>query len=203
MRNRRFVWIGQTLTFVLLAAVSARSGDSRAKVVAPGTLQLQVPFEAAWKAAVEVLEENGWTIADQDRAKGIIVTAEREYISGPLTRSQLEKVAELRPLPDGDWMRGRLRYEITLQLIGARETQLAVSANFRGQARSFFGEEKWYPLRSRGVKEAEFLLRFGRHLFGSSFELDSSAWDWLQVKPPTLPAEGRDPRPHTATPEKP
>ncbi|GAB4240664.1 MAG: hypothetical protein Kow00109_15850 [Acidobacteriota bacterium] len=172
-------------------------------MVAPGTLQLQVPFEAAWQGIQEVLEENGWTIAEQDRTKGTIVTAEREYISGPLTRSQLEKVAELRPLADGDWLEGRLRYEITVQLIAARETQLAVSADFRALARSFFGEEKWYPLRSRGVKEAELLLRLGRRLFGDSFELDPSSWDWLQVKPPTLPAEGRDPRPHTSTPEKP
>jgi hypothetical protein len=204
--NHRVNHILAAALAILTTAAGPAAGfasPSSAKRLAPGMFRLEIPFETAWSAMLDLLREEGWNIEKEDHTAGEILTAYKEYISGSMTETQLAKVAEVRPLGDGDWIRADLRYDIQIQLVEPRVTLVTIQAGFRALSRSFLGEQKWHSLPSLGKKEAELLFRLGRRLFGDRFELEGSAWDWLQIEPPAVPPEGRTNQPRTTSPQKP
>lgn len=138
----------------------------------PPPLKVHVPFQAAWETMLELLQQKGFTIAHQDRARGTLRTEFAEYISGPLTEGHLSKIGERPKLVDGDWVRVRYEYEIRVELLRERETWVTVYANIQALKRDFLGTEAWADIQTNGNLEERLLLEFGRSLFGPTFSLE-------------------------------
>ena len=107
--GRKLVW-WTSLTFLALAATQA---GAQKRYEPP--LRLGVPFPAAWKTMLEVLDREEWTLVKQDRGRGEILTGYRDYMSGPLTAGHLDKIGVRPRLPDGEWVRVRYRYDLSGQ----------------------------------------------------------------------------------------
>jgi hypothetical protein len=173
----------------------------------PPPLRVSVPFESAWKTALQTFE----TLAErnrrkvplmkQDRTRGQIQSEFVEYASGTLTASHIAKIGERPRLTDGDWVRVEYQYEVLLELIQERETLTTVSANIKALRRSFLGEEKWVNIVTNGALEEEYLMEFGTALFGDRFRLEKSNRGFWSRDPGYVP--GSEERPKVVGPERP
>jgi hypothetical protein len=156
-----------TLLFVL-----PTEGDLLAqnKLILP-PLRLNLPFEAAWNGILLTLQENEFELLTENRGKGSILSSFREYSSGPLTASHIDKIGETPKLVDGEWVSVKYQYEILVELIAERETVLTVYANIEALKREFLGTEEWITIETFGKLEAQLLTQFGKTLFGQAFDL--------------------------------
>lgn len=173
------------------------------QVYIPPPLRIEIPFEAAWNGMHDVLSERKAEIEREERGRGEIRTKYTEFISGPLTNDYLPKIGETPKLADAYWIKAEYRYEITVQLIEARQTLVYVNTNIRGLRRDFLGKETWVVIPTNGSKEEELLNQFGRRLFGETFSLDTPGPGLWRREPRDAPVglSGRIPR--TTSPERP
>lgn len=169
----------------------------------PPPLKVFIPHQSAWKAMLETVQESTQLkVADQDRAGGRLVTEFRDYISGPLTRSHLEKVGDPPRLADGNWIKARYRYDIRIELIEAKVSIVTVNLELQGFKRDFLGEEAWVDVNSSGRLESDLLTAYGKLLFGSDFALERPKKGFWERDPSYVP----DPQqrvPRIASPERP
>ena len=142
--GRKLVW-WTSLTFLALAAAQA---GAQKRYEPP--LRLGVPFPAAWKTMLEVLDREEWTLVKKDRGRGEIVTGYRDYMSGPLTAGHLDKIGVRPRLPDGEWVRVRYRYDLSVSLIRERQTTVTVDSDIQALKRDFLGREEWVEIDSTG-----------------------------------------------------
>jgi hypothetical protein len=185
MAMSRFRWTILGLCFCALAGpVSAQTAT------APPPLRVRIPFEAAWNGMREVLTERKLAVESEDRGQGRIVTAYREYISGPLTQSYLSKIGQSQWLGGGQWLRAEYQFEVQVQFVEAAETVVAVWANIRALNRDFLGKETWVEVPSNGNREEDLLTDFGKLLFGELFELDRPRKGYWERDPGPLPPTG-------------
>ncbi len=169
----------------------------------PPPLRIQVPFEAAWNAMHDALQARNARIDHENRGRGEIRTEYTEFISGPLTKDYLPKLGETPKLGDAYWVKAEFRYDITVQLIEAKETLVYINTDVRGLKRDFLGKETWVSIPTNGNKEEELLNQFGRRLFGERFTLDTPGPGLWRREPRNTPSDlsGRVPR--TTGPERP
>lgn len=183
------------LILPLLLALSPQGVTQAKDKFIPAPLRMDIPFEAAWDAMLEILEQNGFEILSQDRGQGHILSSFHEYSSGPLTESHISKIGENPELVDGEWIRVRYQYEIFVELITHRETLLRVYANIEALKREFLGREDWIKIETIGKLEEQLLTQFGKSLFGEIFSLPEPKKGFLDQEPVYLPSpEERTPR---------
>jgi len=134
--------------------------------------RMEIPFETAWSTMLELLENNQIRISSENRGQGYIKTRFKEFASGLLTQSHLEKIGMDTDLSDGSYEKVEYQYEIEIRLVSERFTILTVDSNIRALHRNFMGEEKWASIKSNGHRE-EFLLNgFGKLLWGEEWEME-------------------------------
>lgn len=182
--GRKLVW-WTSLTFLALAGTQA---GAQKRYEPP--LRLGVPFPAAWKTMLEVLNREEWTLVKQDRGRGEILTGYRDYMSGPLTAGHLDKIGVRPRLPDGEWVRVRYRYDLSVSLIRERQTTVTVDSDIQALKRDFLGREEWVDIDSTGRVEKQLLTTFGQTLYGAEFSLDKRHKGFLGLPPV---GEGRAP----------
>ncbi len=156
------------------------AGKQEKRFIPP--LRVHSPFEATWEGMLRILKEEGWTVTREARAKGKIRTGPRKYISGPLTDDHMDKIGKRPRLSGAQWKQVNYDYEISIQLVSARETLITVDTNITALKRGFLGEESWVAIPSNGRLEEGLLTRFGQSLFGQTFSLTKSKkglWGWL------------------------
>ena len=195
-------WRRLVLTLSLLLAPASQGAAQAQGQTIPPPLRIYVPFEAAWKAMVEILEQNDLKILRQDRAQGLILSSFREYSSGLLTESHISKIGEKPKLIDGDWLRVRFQYEVFVELIADQETVLTVYANIEALQRQFLGTETWVKIQTIGALEERLLTQFGQLLFGQNFSLQAPKKGFWERDPTYLP-DGEERRPRMPGPERP
>ncbi len=138
----------------------------------PPPLRLHVPFETVWKVTETELEtEQEEPLLLKDRAQGRFMTPFREFSSGLLTESHIEKIGERPKLIDAVWKSVQYQYDVGLTLIDDKQTLLTVDVNIRALKREFLGAESWVNIPSNGRLETDLLNLIGRNLFGQSFSL--------------------------------
>ena len=193
-----------TMLTLLLVAVSLTGGSAAQLPQShlPPPLRVYVPFEGAWNAMIEVLEESRFSEYEADRARGHIVTEYLEYISGPLTEEYLKKIGNPPGLGDAYWVRGEYQLEIIVELVEERETLVTVYANVRGLKRGFLGEETMVPIPTNGTREEELMRAFGKRIFGANFELDNPRRGFWERDPEYVP-DMLERIPRIAGPERP
>ena len=168
----------------------------------PPPLKVEVSFDRAWDAISETLDEVDLEIVHQNRGKGAVVTNFREYSSGPLVDSHIAKIGEKPKLIDSQWLQVRYRYEILMEFIHQRETLVTVHAEIEALKREFLGTESWVKIVTNGKLEEEILTRFGRRLFGQSFNLETPQKGFWERDPSYLPSE-EERNPKIIGPERP
>ncbi len=181
--RRKLVWALPTLW--ILAVVAA---EAQRKFEPP--MRLGVPFPAAWNAMLEVLHNENWKLVKKERGRGEILTGYRDYMSGPLTAGHLDKIGVRPRLPDGEWVRVRYRYDLSVSLIRERQTTVTVDSDIQALKRDFLGREEWVEIDSSGRLEKQLLTAFGQALFGAGFSLDKRRKGILGLPPI---GEGRAP----------
>ncbi len=65
--------------------------------------QMEIPFETAWATMQELLAANEIQVISENRGQGYIKTGFKEYASGLLTKSHLEKIAVDTETSDGSY----------------------------------------------------------------------------------------------------
>ncbi len=174
--GRKLVW-----TSLTLLALAAAQIDAQKRFEPP--MRLGVPFPAAWKAMLEVLQRQKWNLVKKDRGRGEILTGYREYMSGPLTAKHLDKIGVRPRLPDGEWVRVRYRYDLSVSLIRERQTVVTVDSDIQALKRDFLGREEWVEIDSTGRLEKQLLTAFGQALYGADFSLDKRRKGFLGLPP--------------------
>ena len=161
--------------------------------------QMEIPFETAWATMQELLAANEIQVISENRGQGYIKTGFKEYASGLLTKSHLEKIAVDTETSDGSYDKVEYQYEIEIRLVSERMTILTVDANIRALHRNFLGEEKWIKLKSNGRREEFLLNSFGKILWGEDWEMEYSK-ERRPKKRFVLPADLNE---RVASPERP
>jgi len=136
--------------------------------------QMEIPFETAWSTMQELLETNAIKIISEDRGQGFIKTRYKEFASGLLTQSHLEKIGVDTETSDGSYEKVEYQYEIEIRLVSEKITFITVDANIRALHRNFMGEEKWVTIKSNGHREEFLLNSFGKILWGDDWEMEYS-----------------------------
>ena len=175
------------LVLALLLALSTERALYAQEKLIPPPLRMDIPFETTWNGIRLTLIENAFQILHQDRGQGSILTSFREYSSGPLTESHINKIGETPKLVDGEWVRVQYQYEVLVELIAERETVLTIYSNIEALKREFFGSEDWVKIETTGKLEAELLTQFGKSLFGESFSLPEPNEGYRDKDPVYLP----------------
>ena len=181
--GHKLAWM--SLTFLAIAMAQA---EAQKKFEPP--MRLGVPFPAAWKAMLSVLDSENWKLVKKDRGRGEILTDYREYMSGPLTAQHLDKIGVRPRLPDGEWIRVRYRYDLSVSLIRERQTTVTVDSDIQALKRDFLGREEWVEIDSVGRVERQLLTAFGQTLYGADFSLEKRRKGILGLPPI---GEGRAP----------
>ncbi|MFQ5740119.1 MAG: hypothetical protein ACE5JX_14020 [Acidobacteriota bacterium] len=160
----------------------------------PPPLRVHIPFEAAWKAMGETIDQSKLDVLRKDRAQGLILTRFRDYSSGPLTESQMAKIGEKPKLLDADWVRVKYQYEVLVELIQEKETVVTVYTNMQALKRDFLGGDSWVDIPSNGQLETTLLSSFGQSLFGEQFTLATPKKGFWEQSPGYVPGQRRQPR---------
>lgn len=191
------------VALLIWASLTANGLSQFERTHLPPPLRVFIPFENAWQAMEDTLkDEIKIPAADLDRARGTIQTEYHDYISGPLTKDHIAKIGNRPDLIDGAWSRAEYRYDITLQLISARDTVVTVNTHIRAEKRSFLGETSWVDIKSNGRLESQLLTEFGRKVFGSDFALEQPRRGFWEHDPEyAAPPISNDPK--VARPERP
>ena len=161
--------------------------------------QMEIPFETAWSTMQELLETNAIKISSEDRGQGLIKTRYKEFASGLLTQSHLEKIGVDTETSDGSYEKVEYQYEIEIRLVSEKMTIITVDANIRALHRNFMGEEKWVTIKSNGRREEFLLNSFGKILWGDDWEMEYSK-ERRPKKRFLLPADLHE---RVASPERP
>lgn len=168
-------------TSLIFLAISLAPVEAQKRFEPP--LRLGVPFPAAWKAMLNVLDNQDWKLVKKDRGRGEILTGYREYMSGPLTAQHLDKIGVRPRVADGAWVRIRYRYDLSVSLIRERETSVTVDSDIQALKRDFLGREEWVNIDSSGRVEKQLLTAFGQELYGADFSLDKRRKGFLGLPP--------------------
>ncbi|RPJ55141.1 MAG: outer membrane protein assembly factor BamC [Acidobacteria bacterium] len=168
----------------------------------PDSLRLNVPFQPAWDAMLEVLKARDMEVEQADRAKGTVVTVYREYSSGPMTDSHISKIGVKPKLIDAEWVKVQYRFEVEIQVIEARVTVVTADAKIKALKRDFLGTQTWVEIPTNGELETDLLTGFGKQLFGERFELTKRKKGFWEREPRYVP-DSEQTIPKVVGPERP
>ncbi|MEJ2077542.1 MAG: hypothetical protein P8020_07680 [Acidobacteriota bacterium] len=166
-------------------------------------LRVHAPLPSAWTTMHDTLKDARFSISEEDRGKGTILTDYREYISGPLTEEYLSKIGQAPKLADAYWIRAEYRFDIEIRFVEQKETLVTVNADVRGLRRDFLGHETWVPIPTNGSREEDLLTQFGKLLFGDQFALDGSKKGLWERDKMLVPPDVSGTIPKTTSPERP
>lgn len=183
-----------------LVCVLPISTAVRAEV--PQPLRLNVPFQSAWDGMLEVLKAKNLEVEQADRAKGTILTVQREYSSGPMTDSHISKIGIKPKLTDGEWVKVQYQMQIEIQVIETRVTVVTADAKIKALKRDFLGSQSWVEVPTNGELETDLLTSFGKQLFGDRFELSKRKKGFWEREPRYVP-DAEEQIPKVVGPERP
>jgi hypothetical protein len=136
-------------------------GRGRSPVVPliPNPYRLMGRRDAITKAAADVMRDRKMIVdeAASRPAEGMIVSQPYTFSKGAVvTKSQLNRVANLPDLNSRDWTRGRYTITVNVQPIDGMASNVTITATVEGRTDGARGVE-WVTLQSSGAAEQEFL----------------------------------------------
>jgi hypothetical protein len=125
----------------------------------PNPYRLLGRRDAIIKAAADVMRDRKMIVdeAASRPAEGMIVSQPYTFSKGAVvTRSQLNRVANVPDLNSRDWTRGRYTITVNVQPIDGVASNVTITATVEGRTDGARGVE-WVTLQSSGAAEQEFL----------------------------------------------
>ncbi|MGI8783820.1 MAG: hypothetical protein ACR2L2_09275 [Acidobacteriota bacterium] len=195
-------FVGAVMVFGGGAQTQSSSSLSAAQlgqqVDVPPAQRLRAGFTVVWTEVERAYEDLGLPRDESITTQGKVISQFKEFISGPTTAAELDKIAVRPKTSGGSWVRVRFRMETEVELIEKLETLVRATAIIEGLRRDFRGKDEWMQLPSRGELEAAVLTRVGRNLFGDLYQIEwpRKGGFWNRA-PQAVPDTGlpRDPMP--------
>lgn len=159
----------------------------------PDPVKFTNKFDMAMNAVRAVLKED-YDIELEDRKAGRITTRPYEFITGSLTASEVEKVAIIKNVAAGHWIKARYSVEAILEIVTPTETLVTINTNMEALNRNVDGTEKWYSIESLGTYERRILGKISAILMGKTMGRKKEGF-WGQRPQPVDPRRSPFPVP--------
>jgi hypothetical protein len=176
--------LSQVLIVVLGMALAASAQTGTQKPSLPDPVKFVNKFDIVWNVVRAVFDSMGYATELEDRKAGRITTRPYEFITGSLTSSEVEKVANKKDTITGEWLRARYTAEALLEIVTPTQTMLTIRTHIEGLHRELDGTEKWVPLDSLGTIEKRILGRISMKLLGNEIEFDEKKGFWDKTPQP-------------------
>ena len=144
--------------------------------------------ELVMRGSRAVIEDLGYKVELYDEAGGRIVTKPFEFITGALTSSEIDKIANKTDSVTGTWLRAQFVIEASFEVVTPTITLVTVRTRMEGLMRDSDGKESWLQLQSLGSVEKRVLGKISLKLLGTEpqFKDNKGFWDKKPTPPPTI-----------------
>jgi hypothetical protein len=159
----------------------------------PNPIKFINKFDVVANAVHEVLESMDYKIEIEDRKAGRITTRPYEFITGSLTRSEVQKVAVMNDAITGSLLKAHYSVEALLEIVSPAETLVTIHTNMEALSKEMDGTEKWVRLDSLGTYERRILGKISAMLMRQKPAEEEKKGFWGQKPQPVDPHQPRLP----------
>ena len=159
----------------------------------PNPIKFINKFDVVANVVHDVLESMGYKIEIDDRKAGRIATRPYEFITGSLTRSEVEKVAVMNDAITGSLLKAHYSVEAILEIVSPAETLVTIRTNMEALSKEMDGTEKWVRLDSLGTYERRILGKISAMLMRQKPAEEEKKGFWGQKPQPVDPRQPRPP----------
>jgi len=193
--NQRLRCIVRAASLVLLlgftAAVPLNAQTQKPNL--PNPIKFINKFDVVANAVREVLESMDYKIEIEDRKAGRIVTRPYEFITGSLTRSEVQKVAVMNDAITGSLLKAHYSVEAVLEIVSPAETLVTIHTNMEALCKEMDGTEKWVHIDSLGTYERRILGKISTMLMSKKPAKEEKKGFWDKKPQPVDPRQPRLP----------
>lgn len=155
----------------------------------PNPIKFINKFDVVANVVHEVLETMDYKIEIDDRKAGRITTRPYEFITGSLTRSEVQKVAVMNDAITGSLLKARYSVEAVLEIVSPAETLVTIHTNMEALSKEMDGTEKWVRLDSLGTYERRILGKISTMLMRQKPAEEEKKGFWGQKPQPVDPRQ--------------
>jgi hypothetical protein len=130
-----------------------------------------------------------------DRKAGRITTRPYEFITGSLTSTEVDKVANKKETITNNWLKARYSVEALLEIVSPTETLVTIRTKMEALNRDIDGTEKWLPLESLGTYERRILGKISMKILGNEAPSNERKGFWGQSPQPVDSRQPKIPQP--------
>ena len=159
----------------------------------PNPIKFINKFDVVANVVHDVLENMSYKIEIDDRKAGRIATRPYEFITGSLTRSEVEKVAVMNDAITGSLLKAHYSVEAILEIVSPAETLVTIRTNMEALSKEMDGTEKWVRLDSLGTYERRILGKISAMLMRQKPAEEEKKGFWGQKPQPVDPRQPRPP----------
>ena len=192
---QHFKCIARAASLVLLlgftAAIPLNAQTQKPNL--PNPIKFINKFDIVANTVHEVLENMEYKIEIEDRKAGRIVTRPYEFITGSLTRSEVQKVAVMNDAITGSLLKAQYSVEAVLEIVSPTETLVTIHTNMEALSKEVDGTEKWVHLDSLGTYERRILGRISTMLMRNKPAEEERKGFWGKKPQPIDPRQPRLP----------
>ena len=170
------------------AGSTLTSWGQTSKPSLPDPIKFIKKRDLVMRASRAVMEEMGYRIELEDMQNGRLVTRPYEFITGALTSTEIDKIANKTDTITGSWLKARYTVEAQFEMVSPTETVVTVRTQMDGLNRDSDGTEKWLPLQSLGNVEKRILGKISMKLLGTEpeFKDNKGFWEQKPTPPPRI-----------------
>ncbi len=180
-------WHLHVVILTMIVALASPALSQFQKPSLPDPIKFINKRDMVMRASRAVFEELGYRIELEDQKSGRLVTRPYEFVSGSLTSSEIDKIANKADSITGSWLRATYIVEATFEAVSPTETLVTVRTQMQGLSRESDGTEKWIPLQSLGSVEKRVLGKISMKLLGTQPEFKENKGFWDKKPAPPIP----------------
>jgi hypothetical protein len=169
-----------------VAAMASLTAGQQQKPSLPDPVKFLNKREMVMRMSRAVIEQLGYRIELDDPKGGKLVTRPYEFVSGALTASEIDKIANKKDSVTGSFLRANYVLEAIFETVGSTETLVTIRARMQGLNREADGTEKWVELQSLGSVEKRVLGKISMKMLGTEPEYKDNKSFW-EKKPTAVP----------------
>jgi hypothetical protein len=193
IQHLRCIVRAASLVLLLGCAAAIPLNAQTQKPNLPNPIKFINKFDVVANAVHEVLETMDYKIEIEDRKAGRITTRPYEFITGSLTRSEVQKVAVMNDAITGSLLKARYSVEAVLEIVSPAETLVTIHTNMEALSREMDGTEKWVHVDSLGTFERRILGKISSMLMSKKPAETERKGFWGKNPQPIDPRQPRLP----------
>lgn len=159
----------------------------QSKISLPDPSKFVMRKDLVMRVSRSVIEQLGYRIELDDPQGGRLVTRPYEFVSGALTSSEVDKVANKTDTITGSWLRAQYVVEAAFEALSPTETMVTIRTQMQALNRDVSGTEKWVTVQSLGSVEKRIQGKISMKILGfePEFKDNKGFWD-KKPQPPTV-----------------